>query len=364
MKLSARIYLVSLFTIAFYGSMAQKRYTFKVEKVLDGIYVLHPVINNYRWVTANTTVIINQQDVLVVDSGLLPSAATEAIKEIKKLTNKPVRYLVNTHWHGDHWQGNEVFAEAYPGVEIIASKEGLEGIKRDGMVWANIFYIKYFGRMISNYHERLDKGTKSDGTSLTDKDKEEIQEGLRAVKEDLEEIKKLKPHFPTISFEDRMTIKSGDREIHLHYLGRGNTKGDAIVYLPKERVLISGDLVVHPSPYESGSFSMEWMETSRRLSEFKYDILLPGHGEVQRDTSYLDFLNALFEEIIVQVNQAYLKGSYTLEEFQELVNHDTVTKAIAKDPRFAEHLKKLNTGFVGTCVERVHRKAHDGKLIK
>jgi len=345
-------------------SIAQKRYSYRVEKVLEGIYVLHPEINDHRWVTANITVVINERDVLVVDSGLLPSAAAEAIKEIKKLTSKPVRYLINTHWHGDHWQGNETFIQAFPDIQIIASREGSDGIQRDGMVWVNAFYIKYFDRMISNYQESLDKGAKSDGVALTDKEKTDLREGLAAVKLDLEEIRKLKPQFPTITYSDRMDIKSGNREIQLHYLGRGNTKGDAVIYLPKERVLITGDLVVHPSPYESGSFSLEWLETSKQLAEFKYDILIPGHGDVQHDTSYLDFLNALFEEIILQVNQAYLQGNYSLEEFQSLVNHETVSQVIGKNPQFNEHLKKLDSRFVATCVERVHRRAHDGKLVK
>ncbi|HNP06831.1 MAG TPA: MBL fold metallo-hydrolase [Cyclobacteriaceae bacterium] len=363
MELKRKMLILFLLINFWNSSVAQERYAYRVENVMEGIYVLHPEINDYRWVTANIIVIINQRDVLVIDSGLLPSAAVEAIEEIRKLTNKPVKYLVNTHWHGDHWQGNETFIEYFPDIEIIASKEGSDGIKRDGMVWVEVFYLKYFERMIANYQERLDSGTKADDTVLTKNEKTEIEQGIDAVKVDLAEMKKIKPRFPTITFSQQLNLRSGDREIQIHQLGRGNTKGDAIVYLPNEKVLITGDLVVHPSPYESGSFSLEWLETSRKLAAFKYEYLLPGHGNVQHDTSYLDFLNVLFEEIILQVNQAYLKGNYLLEEFQALVNHESVTRVIAKEPRFAEHLKKLDSRFIPTCVERIHRRAHDGKLV-
>lgn len=354
------ITIIWLMTI---GLQAQSSYKYKVEKVTEDIYVLRPEINNYRWVTANIEVIVNNNDVLVVDSGLLPDAAREAIREIKKITNKPVKYLVNTHWHGDHWQGNEAFVEAYPDIQIIASAEGAAGIKRDGMLWANNFYERNFNLMINSYEERLKKGERSDGTKYSVEDKKQIEEGIKLVKVDLVEIKKMKPKAPTLTFSDKMTLQLGDREIQFYYLGKGNTKGDAVIFLPAEKILISGDLVVYPSPYESGTFSLEWLETSKRLALFQYEKLIPGHGEVQHDTSYLDFLNALFEEIIDQVNTAYLQGSYSLEEFQKLVNHQSVTSVLEKDSRYEGHVSKLSPGFVPACVERVHRKAHDGRLL-
>src|SRR5688572_10888691 len=116
-------------------TQAQSSYKYDVEKVVEGIYVLKPVINDLRWVTSNIVVIINDADIFVVDSGLLPSAGEEAVKEIKKLSAKPVKYLLNTHWHGDHWQGNEAFVKNYPEVEIISSSEAFTGINRNGMVW-------------------------------------------------------------------------------------------------------------------------------------------------------------------------------------------------------------------------------------
>jgi len=342
---------------------AQGGYTYNVEKVADEIYVLHPQGNNYRWVTANIIVVINEEDVLVVDSGLLPAAAEAAIAEIAKLTDKPVKYLFNTHWHGDHWQGNEVFAQRYPGLKIIASKEASDGIQRDGMLWVNKHYIRNFEAMVTNYEERLKKGEKSDGTKFTAAQKQELKEGIAFVKGDIESVKKLKPIFPNMTFDETMTLKSGSREFQFHYLGRGNTRGVGVIFLPNEKILITGDLVVHPSPYESGTFSLEWLETSRKLAAFPYATLIPGHGEVQHDTSYLDFLNALFAEIIKQINEAYLAGSYKLEEFNKVVTHESVVTVLEKEPRFKIHTEKLSRGFVPACVDRVHRKAHDGRLI-
>src|SRR3954471_13450334 len=88
-------------------SVSGQTYHYDIEKVVDGVYVLKPVVNDYRWVTANIILIVNERDALVVDSGLNPRAGADAILEIKKITQLPIKYLVNTHWHGDHWQGNE-----------------------------------------------------------------------------------------------------------------------------------------------------------------------------------------------------------------------------------------------------------------
>ncbi len=101
---------------------AQSVYNYEVEKIVEDVYLLKPKINRYRWVTANIVVIVNADDILVVDSGLLPAAAAEAIKEIKKISSKPVRYLLNTHWHGDHWQGNEAFARNIQVCKLLLPK--------------------------------------------------------------------------------------------------------------------------------------------------------------------------------------------------------------------------------------------------
>lgn len=126
--------------------------------------------------------------------------------------------------------------------------------------------------MISNYEERLQMGEKSDGTKLSEEEQKKIREAIVQVKASGFH-QKLKPKTPTLTFSKTMSMKFGDREIQFHYLGEGNTKGDAVMYLPKEKLLITGDLVVFPSPYESGTFSLEWLETSKDLLHLNTQLL-------------------------------------------------------------------------------------------
>jgi cyclase len=361
MKTNLRISLITLISLMSLTLFAQSVYKYDVEKVQEDIYVFKPVINDYRWVTSNIILIVNERDALVVDSGLLPAAAAEAIKEIKKITTKPVKYLVNTHWHGDHWQGNEAFEKTYPGLEIIATEQGLKGMQANGMVWAKQLYLKYFQNFYLSKYEKALTEKSLDGKALSDAELATLKEGTEQLRQDIESMKQLKPVLPNTAYGDKMILNRGSREIQLLYLGIGNTSGDAVVYLPNEKLVVAGDLVVYPSPYESGMFSPEWLETSQKLAALDYKTLIPGHGDVQHDQSYLDFLNALYTEIIAQVNNAYLKGTTSADDFKSVVSHQTVTAELNKKPEYEKFAKNLDPGFVPAAIQTSFRRIMQGK---
>ncbi|MBS1576222.1 MAG: MBL fold metallo-hydrolase [Bacteroidetes bacterium] len=342
-------------------SYSQSLFKYDIEKITADVYVLKPVINEYRWVTANIVVIVGEDDIVVVDSGLLPDAAREAIREIRKISNKPVRQLLNTHWHGDHWQGNEVFAKEFPGLQIISTEKNSEAIKRSGMVWINNFYPKYLQQMIDGYEMEI-KNNKPAGSdkNFNANELELIKEGVGQVKEDLANMKKINPVFPNVIFNDKMIIKKGQRIFEFYYLGVGNTVGDAVLYLPNEKILIPGDLVVYPSPYESGAFSKEWVETSKKLKQFDFNYLVPGHGDVQHNTGYLDYLNDLYAELFRQMNDAYLRGKATIEEVQKMVTTESVTKELNKNPKYVYFTKNLGNDFVPNAIRDSYRRLSIG----
>src|SRR5881394_3336467 len=95
----------------------------QITDVADGVYTIRHKDAPDTFPQGNTTVIIGDREVLVVDSCYLPSSAREDIAEIRRWTNKPVRYLVNTHWHFDHTMGNGTYWEAFPGLNIVAHVE-------------------------------------------------------------------------------------------------------------------------------------------------------------------------------------------------------------------------------------------------
>ena len=200
-------------------------------------------------------VVIGDSDVLVVDSCYLPSSAREKTsrKFPRQWTNKPVRYLLNAHWHNDHTQGNAVYSDVFPGVAILAQVEtaSLIGLR------VGRYLSEYPGR-IQRFQQQLDIGTNPDGKALTEDEKQDLKNAIAGGKAASDavsaEFMNLKPKFPNVTFEHELNLDLGNREVQLKFLGRGNTAGDVIAYLPKEKILVDGDLVDSPVPYLGSGF--------------------------------------------------------------------------------------------------------------
>jgi len=231
------------------------------------------------------------------------------------------------------------------------------------MTWIKIYYPRYLNMMVEMYEKRLKD--EKDGTrkDLNEEEEKELEQGIAEVKLDIKEVASLSPVLPTETFTKKMILRSGKRIVELHYLGPGNTIGDVVIYLPKEKILIPGDLVVYPSPFESGSFSQDWIETSLKLqNEFSYLQLIPGHGAVQQDTTYLSYLNALFKEIVRQMDAAYRSGKNTVDEAVSAVTHKSVIAELEKNESYKKFVKRLDPGFTSEAVRHSFLSYINGKV--
>lgn len=359
--------VVLLLAFAAAGNSARAEeefYRYEATKVADDIHLFRGANVAGTWVTGNVVLVVNEHDALVVDSGFLPAIGRALVAEIKKLTDKPVRTLVITHWHGDHWQGNEAFAAAWPGLEIVMTEPGYQALLDKGLFWLRSNYATAYAQGIAFREEVLQNGKFPDGRALAEADVARIQKRVAWMQAEIAAMREVRPTLPTATFRDHLILRRGAREIHLHYLGTGNTAGDTVIHLPQERLLIAGDLVVFPSPYESEMFSHEWLEVMRRLHALEFDRIIPGHGSVLEGKAYVAYLIALFEEIIRQVNAVVpaLGTATTLEQVQVAVTHETVKAALAPRTEFAEFLEKLDPGFVPQALLRAHPKAVAGQL--
>jgi glyoxylase-like metal-dependent hydrolase (beta-lactamase superfamily II) len=130
-------------------------------------------------------------------------------------------------------------------------------------------------------------------------------EDLRSARRELDQIV-VTP--ADLTFDDELTLRHGAREIRVLHAGRANTDGDALVWLPQEKILISGDVVVHPIPYGIGSYPREWIATLNELSKLPYELLVPGHGDVQRSQDYVQQLIRTLTLIREQVAVSVARG--------------------------------------------------------
>lgn len=292
-----------------------------VTKIADGVYVIRHKDAPNGFPQGNTTVVIGEREVFVVDSCYLPSSAREDIAEIHKWTDKPVRYLLNTHWHADHTRGNGTYAAAFPSIVIIsqtATRELIKGFYADHPENA----VAIVRKDVAVYKRYLDAGKTDDGTQLGEGDKEQLKAILAGADAVATEFTNLVPRLPDMTFDKELDLDLGDQPVQIKFIGRGNTAGDAIAYLPKSKILITGDLVVHPGPYMGSGFPTEWIQTLQTMIAMNPQTIVPGHGEILHDTVYLSHLEELATTVVADVRAEYfrLTNRSTFDDVQKAID--------------------------------------------
>lgn len=272
-----------------------------VTKLAEGVYeIRHPDAPD-GFPQGNTTVIIGERGVLVVDSCFLPSSARLDVEQIRKWTDKPVTYLVNTHWHFDHTLGNATYVTAFPSIQIIAQKETQKLI---GDV--NPGGLARYPERKERTEKALATGKKSDGSPLTEGERKRYEKRLAGLMPTLEELETAVQFVPNVSFDRELNIDLGHRPVQVRFLGRGNTAGDTIVYLPIEKILATGDLLDHPVTYLFGDISVDHVNTLQLMAQLDVETIVPGHGEVLHGKDYIyqviDFLKAVNTEVEKEIN--------------------------------------------------------------
>lgn len=281
---------------------------YELQKLADGVFVVVRRPPSGSFAESNTLIVINDTDVVVLDTNILPSAARQVVAEIRKLTPLPVRYVINSHWHSDHHYGNQVYRDAYPGVEIVQHPRTRElVIEKDIPSLVENLEVEY-PAAIERLKAALATGKRSNGEPVTEEQRRQFTTSLGIYEAFLADMRSTPVVPATLTVSDELVLHRGERTIEIRFLGRGNTPGDLIVHLPKERIVATGDLVVHPIPFAFFSHIGEWPATLRKLRGLDAATMVFGHGEVQRDWSYVDRLVALLDSTWQQVERAVAEG--------------------------------------------------------
>ena len=327
-------------------------------QIAEGVYQFISAPDGYVPTTTNSVVIVNENDVLVFDDFARPSTARTELAEIRKITDKPVRYVVNSHHHPDHWSGNEVYAEAFPNLEIIATEESRQYMLSLAKSWPPV-WASQLGKSQSAFDKEISTGKQSDGTALTPEQRTEDEAYVRLKGEFVAEGMKVKRTYPTLTYDDHLTLRHGGREFRFMSLV-GDASSTTVLYLPKEKILITGDLIVYPLPYAVRKLNQIAKEL-RMLAQFDADVIIPGHGPAWHDKGFLNLEADLAESIVNQVNEAVENGLVTIEEIQKAVNVEPLRLKFTHDD------KELNAEFssvVSEMVQNAAREARDGREWK
>ncbi len=277
---------------------------FDIEKVADGVYCA--LARAQALINSNAAIFVNSQDVLIMDSHSKPSAVAALVAQIKKdVTAKPVRFVVNSHFHWDHMQGNSAYKAGGAKVDFVASeptkvlmakeapnrlKESMDGVPAQ----------------IDALQKRMAKSTNA-------AEKAFCQEQIRQFQAYLAEMKNFSLELPTIAFAKSHVIKDRAGDLHVEFHGQAHTAGDIIVFSPQKKVASTGDMIHGFLPYAADAFPQAWPKTIDSVASRAFDKILPGHGPVHPVRDRMMQLRNYIEEVTARVEEGKKAGKSVAE---------------------------------------------------
>jgi glyoxylase-like metal-dependent hydrolase (beta-lactamase superfamily II) len=274
----------------------------RVTEVAAGILLFQTPPYSDVGLDGNAVAILTPDGVLVFDANGTPAAAGAVLREIRRRTRQPVRYLVYSHWHWDHWYGAEVYRNAFPGVTIIAHEATRRLMLGPALEFNRPGLETQLPAHIAAVAAALGRAAPGSGEARS------LAAHAAADRAFLEAKRTVHHTFPDLTFTDSLVIHLGGREIRVLHYDRAVTPGDAFLYLPVEGVVVSGDLVVNPVPFALGCYPSGWLATLERIRALRWHLLIPGHGDPLRDPALLDAHIALFGDLLRLGREALGRG--------------------------------------------------------
>lgn len=296
---------------------AQRPYLHEVVRVDPRVHVLMQRPSTLPAAISNVMVIEQADGLVLVDSGGSMGSGHRVVELVRAISRKPVKAVIISHWHPDHTMGLGAIVAAWPNAEVIAT-----GATRDHMLgedqkntpkapdpeWDRTRVAQLEGYKIQEFG--LDLSVPA------------IRAGLDATRAFLDLRQRDAPGgyivAPTRTFTDRLVLPDANAPVEIAFLGNADTDGDAVVWLPKQRILTAGDVVAAPVPYGFTAFQAEWAAVLTRLKAYDFKVLVPGHGELQRDEAYLDLLIGLINRIRAEVPPLANQGLTSAEVAKRL----------------------------------------------
>jgi cyclase len=269
----------------------------RFEKVADGIY--YATASGTMTTGANSPILVNNDEVLIVDSSITPASARALVADLKAITPKPVRYVVDSHYHYDHAFGNQIFG---PDVQVI----GHDQTRR--RLLTNVMEQYTFLNSVQPVPARVDALKQRIAHEADPQQKAAFERQVANSLAYLEQVKEVRVTPPTVTFNDTMTLVRSGREIRILYLGRGHTETDVVVYLPKERIVCTGDLMESVVSYAGDSYPEEWIATLDKLRALDFDTVMPGHGVVFQGKGKIEAFQKYLRDVLKQVSTFRQQG--------------------------------------------------------
>jgi cyclase len=313
---------------------------FDIEKAADGIYFAQA--RAQALTNCNATIFVRTKDVVVVDAHSKPSAATSLIGQIRReITDKPVRYVINTHFHWDHTQGNHAYRVAEQKIDFIASAK-----TKQLMSELAVARMKASVGLVPQQVEDL--RARAAGSSSA-AEKAFCADQIRQLLAYQEELKNYTLELPTITFEKTYLLQDPAYDLHLEFHGRAHTAGDVVIFCPQKRVVASGDVIHGFLPFIADGYPKAWPGTIESIGQLEFAKILPGHALMQTDRVVMSNMRNYIEELTGKVEDGK-KAGLTVPDLQKRITVASL-KSLQSNG-YAEYITRNSYQF----------RAHFGKL--
>jgi glyoxylase-like metal-dependent hydrolase (beta-lactamase superfamily II) len=282
---------------------------FDLEKAADGVYFAHA--RPQTVINCNAAVFVRSKDVVVVDAHSKPSAAASLIRQIRsEVTDKPVRYVINTHFHWDHMQGNHAYKQTGSQVDIIATEATKQNMSQYSMDRLKES-LEEMAKQIESLRERAAKATSAAEKAFCEGEISHIQAYQAEMKDFTLEL-------PTITFDKTHVLQDAAFDLHLEWHGRSHTSGDVFVFCPQRRAIATGDASHCWVPNIGDGYPRQWPGTIDEVAKAEFDYVLGGHGPMQHSRSVMMSQRNYIEELTERVAEGKGVGQ-SLDEIQKRI---------------------------------------------
>ncbi len=277
---------------------------FDLQKVADGIYFAHA--RPQAMLNCNAAIFVRSKDVVVVDAHSKPSAAASLIRQIKReITEKPVRYVVNTHFHWDHTQGDHAYRETGQKVDFIASATTKQ-LMSD-------LAVARMKASVGAVPQQMDELRARAARSTSAGEKAFCAEQIAQLEAYQTELKNYTLELPTITFDTSYLLRDPAFDLHIDFHGRSHTAGDVFVFCPQQRAIASGDAIHGFLPNIADGFPRLWPRTIDTVGQADFKSLMGGHGPLQTDRTVMTSLRNYIEELTGRVAEGKAAGQSVAE---------------------------------------------------
>lgn len=280
---------------------------FHIQKVADGIYFAQA--RPQAMLNCNAAIFVRSADVVVVDTHSKPSAVASLISQMQReVTTRPVRYVINTHFHWDHTQGSQAYRSGAGPVDFIASSTTKQLMSNLSVARAKASAAEVPKLIDALQAQAANAGSAGEKAFCADQ--------IRQLKAYQEELKNYAPELPTITFEKTYLLRDPAFDLHLEFHGHAHTAGDIVVYCPQKQVVATGDVIHGFLPFIADGFPRVWPGTIDSIGQADFHTILPGHAALQTGRIPMTSLRNYIEELSGKVADGKQAG-LSLSEMQQ-----------------------------------------------